>query len=261
MLELPTHYGTIIKTLRKYMKLTQSQLSERTGFSQNTISNHENGKRNIGVNEIETYSKGLGVPSYVVYRISDEFKERGYSPTLNDFSKFDKMYSYVRKAYYTEGDIYFSSYDMYDEAIELLELLKEEKIDVNDVSYEYVLDLYKQIVSNDLDKSTRNYETLAKNKKSNDTENEVTIEEITKFHEKYLKLMFSNLENHNDRKKALEEIEKLREETVNIGEKLRQAPNYHYDAIKSEPMYKTYLYTYPERLETHKNFILEKDNN
>ncbi|RXR99648.1 XRE family transcriptional regulator, partial [Staphylococcus saprophyticus] len=46
MLELPSHYGTIIKTLRKYMKLTQNELSERTGFSQNTISNHENGNRN-----------------------------------------------------------------------------------------------------------------------------------------------------------------------------------------------------------------------
>ena len=261
MLELPSHYGTIIKTLRKYMKLTQSKLSERTGFSQNTISNHENGNRNIGVNEIETYSKGLGVPSYVVHRISDEFKEKGYSPTLNDFSKFDKMYSYVKKAYFTEGDIYFSSYDMYDEAIELLELLKEANIDVNDVSYDYVLDLYKQILSNDLDKSTRNYETLAKNRKSNDAESEVTIEEITKFHEKYLELMFNNLENYDDRKKALEEIEKLKEETISLGEKLRKAPNYHYDAIKGEPMYKTYLYTYPERLETHKKFILEKENN
>ncbi|ELK4055405.1 hypothetical protein Q6833_004779, partial [Escherichia coli] len=44
------------------------------------MSNHENGKRNIGVNEIETYSKALGVPSYVVHRISDEIKGKGYSP-------------------------------------------------------------------------------------------------------------------------------------------------------------------------------------
>ncbi|HGH0770928.1 TPA: hypothetical protein ACJHH7_001892 [Staphylococcus pseudintermedius] len=60
------------------------------------MSNHENGKRNIGVNEIETYSKALGVPSYVVHRISDEIKGKGYSPTLNDFSISDKMYSYVK---------------------------------------------------------------------------------------------------------------------------------------------------------------------
>ncbi|MGF2904918.1 XRE family transcriptional regulator, partial [Staphylococcus aureus] len=65
---------------------------------------------NIGVNEIEIYGKGLGIPSYILHRISDEFKEKGYSPTLNDFAKFDKMYSYVNKAYYNDGDIYYSSY-------------------------------------------------------------------------------------------------------------------------------------------------------
>lgn len=106
----------------------------------------------------------MGVPSYVVHRISDEIKGKGYSPTLNDFSIFDKMYSYVKKAYYNESDIYFSSYDLYDETIELLELLKDAKIDVNNVSYEYVLDLYKQILSNSFNKSKTNYETLAKKK-------------------------------------------------------------------------------------------------
>lgn len=34
----------------------------------------------------------------------------------------------MSKAYYNESDIYFSSYDLYDEAIELLELLKDAKL-------------------------------------------------------------------------------------------------------------------------------------
>lgn len=261
MAELPTHYGTIIKILRKYMKLTQSKLSERTGFSQNTISNHENGNRNIGVNEIEIYGKGLGIPSYILHRISDEFKEKGYSPTLNDFGKFDKMYSYVNKAYYNDGDIYYSSYDLYDETIKLLELLKESKINVNDIDYDYVLKLYKQILSTDTEKSIINYETLANTRKSSDKKREVTIEEIGEFHEKYLKLLFTNLETHNDRKKALAEIEKLKEESIYLGEKLRLVPNHHYDAIKGKPMYKLYLYEYPDRLEHQKKIILEKDTN
>lgn len=203
----------------------------------------------------------MGVPSYVVHRISDEIKGKGYSPTLNDFSISDKMYSYVKKAYYNESDIYFSSYDLYDEAIELLELLKDAKIDVNNVSYEYVLDLYKQILSNSFNKSKTNYETLAKKRKLNDNLSKVTIEEIAEFHEKYIALMFENLETHDNRKKALEEIEQLKEEALNIGEKLRLVPNYHYDAIDGEPMYKIYLYKYQDRLEEHKKFILGQENN
>lgn len=261
MSELPTRYGTIIKTLRKYFNITQSKLSKKTGFSQNTISNHENGKRNIGFNEIETYSKALGVPSYIVHRISDEIKEKGYSPTLNDFSIFDKMYHYVKKAYYNESDIYFSSIDLYDETIELLELLEEKKIDVNKVSYECVLDLYKQIVSNDLDVSKTNYETLAKNRKLNDTENNVQLGEIVEFQENYFELMSKNLDTYDDRKKSLEEIEGLKEQAIKIGERLRLAPNKQYEAIKGEPMYKLFLYKYPDRLEAQKNNILEKGNN
>lgn len=203
----------------------------------------------------------MGVPSYVVHRISDEIKGKGYSPTLNDFSISDKMYSYVKKAYYNESDIYFSSYDLYDEAIELLGLLKDAKIDVNNVSYEYVLDLYKQILSNSFNKSKTNYETLAKKRKLNDNLSKVTIEEIAEFHEKYIALMFENLETHDNRKKALEEIEQLKEEALNIGEKLRLVPNYHYDAIDGEPMYKIYLYKYQDRLEEHRKFILGQENN
>ncbi|URY21957.1 hypothetical protein K9F06_12730 [Staphylococcus pseudintermedius] len=62
-------------------------------------------------------------------------------------------------------------------------------------------------MSNSFNKSKTNYETLAKKRKLNDNLSKVTIEEIAEFHEKYIALMFENLETHDNRKKALEEIE------------------------------------------------------
>lgn len=41
----------------------------------------------------------------------------------------------------------------------------------------------------------------------------------------------------------------------------RLVPNYHYDAIDGEPMYKIYLYKYQDRLEEHRKFILGQENN
>lgn len=39
--------GSVIKEIRKDKKITQSELARLTGFKQNTISNHENGKRSL----------------------------------------------------------------------------------------------------------------------------------------------------------------------------------------------------------------------
>ncbi|EGQ4447784.1 XRE family transcriptional regulator, partial [Staphylococcus pseudintermedius] len=58
----------------------------------------------------------------------------------------------------------------------------------------------------------------------------------------------------------LEEIEGLKEQAIKIGKRLRLAPNKQYEAIKGEPMYKLFLYKYPDRLEAQKNNILEKGN-
>ena len=44
--------GEVIKCLRKSRKITQTKLSKLTGFSQNTISNHENGNRKVKLNDI-----------------------------------------------------------------------------------------------------------------------------------------------------------------------------------------------------------------
>ncbi|KRG09858.1 MULTISPECIES: LexA family protein [Staphylococcus] len=53
--------GQKIKSIRKQKKMTQKQLSELTGYSQNSISNHENGNRKIDELDIQIYCDALGV--------------------------------------------------------------------------------------------------------------------------------------------------------------------------------------------------------
>ncbi|MGT2812929.1 XRE family transcriptional regulator [Streptococcus minor] len=53
--------GNSIKEIRKSKKMTQKQLSELTGFKQNTISNHENGNRQLDETDIRKYAKALNV--------------------------------------------------------------------------------------------------------------------------------------------------------------------------------------------------------
>lgn len=53
--------GSVIKEIRKDKKITQSELARLTGFKQNTISNHENGKRSLDECDIYTYAKALNV--------------------------------------------------------------------------------------------------------------------------------------------------------------------------------------------------------
>lgn len=55
--------GAVIKDARKKRKLTQKDLSKLTGYSQNTISNHENGNRSLDEDNIKTYAAALGLTS------------------------------------------------------------------------------------------------------------------------------------------------------------------------------------------------------
>ena len=58
--------GPAIKELRKQKNMTQKELSSLTGFSQNTISNHENQNRSIDESDIKTYAQALNVsPQYL----------------------------------------------------------------------------------------------------------------------------------------------------------------------------------------------------
>ncbi|MFV8064948.1 XRE family transcriptional regulator [Streptococcus pluranimalium] len=53
--------GNSIKSIRKSKGMTQRELSEMTGFKQNTISNHENGNRQLDETDIRTYAKALNI--------------------------------------------------------------------------------------------------------------------------------------------------------------------------------------------------------
>ena len=76
--------GNAIKDLRKSKKLTQKQLSELTGYKQNTISNHENGNRQLDENDIRVYAKALDVSPQTLF---DKTNPR---PTSSiPFSNFD----------------------------------------------------------------------------------------------------------------------------------------------------------------------------
>ena len=58
--------GNSIKEVRKSKKLTQKKLAELTGFKQNTISNHENGNRQLDEKDIRIYAQALDVsPQYL----------------------------------------------------------------------------------------------------------------------------------------------------------------------------------------------------
>lgn len=58
--------GSSIREVRKSKKLTQKKLAELTGFKQNTISNHENGNRQLDEKDIRIYAQALEVsPQYL----------------------------------------------------------------------------------------------------------------------------------------------------------------------------------------------------
>lgn len=62
--------GNAIKSIRKSKKLTQKDLAKLTGFKQNTISNHENGKRQLDELDIRTYAKALNVTPQALFNSS-----------------------------------------------------------------------------------------------------------------------------------------------------------------------------------------------
>ncbi|MEX5397180.1 helix-turn-helix domain-containing protein [Streptococcus sp. ZJ93] len=62
--------GDTIKTIRKSKKMTQTELAKLTGFKQNTISNHENGNRNLDEIDIRKYAEALGVSPQDLFDLS-----------------------------------------------------------------------------------------------------------------------------------------------------------------------------------------------
>ncbi|MEG3269950.1 XRE family transcriptional regulator [Streptococcus suis] len=62
--------GSSIRELRKSKKMTQVELAKKTGYKQNTISNHENGNRQLDEQDILKYAKALEVEPQVLFDLS-----------------------------------------------------------------------------------------------------------------------------------------------------------------------------------------------
>lgn len=68
--------GPAIRDIRKENHLTQNELSDLTGFKQNTISQHESQKRELSENDLIKYAKALNVSVSQLYdRLSDGLKD------------------------------------------------------------------------------------------------------------------------------------------------------------------------------------------
>lgn len=68
--------GSAIKELRLSRKMTQKQLSQLTGYSQNTISNHENMNRSIDELDIKRYADAFGVsPQHLFEMVGTKSKK------------------------------------------------------------------------------------------------------------------------------------------------------------------------------------------
>jgi phage repressor protein C with HTH and peptisase S24 domain len=80
VLPLDNILGSAIKELRKSKKMTQQELSKLTGLKQNTISNHENGKRQLDEIDIRTYAKALGVSPQTLFNRA----KQDFNSVLND---------------------------------------------------------------------------------------------------------------------------------------------------------------------------------
>ena len=129
--------GNSIKELRKSKKLTQKNLAELTGFKQNTISNHENGNRQLDETDIRVYAEALGVsPQYLFDRAKPSSIEVTPTPTTSPIqSIYDELEPPRQRKVITYAE------KLRDEQE------KRRKAKINEVS-EKVIDLYQvEVVS------------------------------------------------------------------------------------------------------------------
>lgn len=62
--------GNSIRELRKSKKMTQVELAKKTGYKQNTISNHENGNRQLDEQDILKYAEAFEIEPQVLFDLS-----------------------------------------------------------------------------------------------------------------------------------------------------------------------------------------------
>ncbi|PTJ28598.1 hypothetical protein BU035_03025, partial [Staphylococcus simulans] len=88
--------------------------------------------------------------------------------------------------------------------------------------------------------------------------NSVSINEIIEIGSEYLDLLSceSNIKSDKDIENAIEKYRIIESKSLIIANKLKQAPNYFYDAIKGEPMYTVYEFKYPQRLKEFRERII-----
>jgi phage repressor protein C with HTH and peptisase S24 domain len=79
--------GNSIKEIRKSKKMTQNQLAELTGFKQNTISNHENGNRQLDETDIRKYAKALNVEPQQLFDKASATPTYSASPPTSDTAR------------------------------------------------------------------------------------------------------------------------------------------------------------------------------
>ncbi|EKI7427819.1 TPA: helix-turn-helix domain-containing protein [Enterococcus faecalis] len=92
--------GSIIKEIRKSKGLTQKELSKLTGFSQNTISNHENMNRSLDEVDINIYANALGVSPQFLF-------EKAYSNTDKDSLKTSMLHVFQQLNNKNQKEIYY----------------------------------------------------------------------------------------------------------------------------------------------------------
>ena len=139
--------GNSIKELRKSKKLTQKNLAELTGFKQNTISNHENGNRQLDETDIRVYAEALGVsPQYLFDSAKPSSIEVTPTPTTSQIqSIYDQLEPPGQRKVITYAE------KLRDEQE------KRRKAKINEVS-EKVIDLYQvEVVSETAAASGFNY--------------------------------------------------------------------------------------------------------
>ena len=128
--------GNSIKELRKTKKLTQKNLAELTGFKQNTISNHENGNRQLDETDIRVYAEALGVsPQYLFDRAKPSSIETIPQPATSSIQTiYDQLEDDRQKKVVTYAER------------QLKEQKNEEETKINEVSE--VISLYQvEVVS------------------------------------------------------------------------------------------------------------------
>ena len=136
--------GNSIKEVRKSKKLTQKKLAELTGFKQNTISNHENGNRQLDEKDIRIYAQALEVSPQYLFDLAKPSSIE-ITPTTSQIQSI-----YDQLAPPRQGKVL--TY-----AERQLKEQNEEETKINEVS-EKVLDLYQvEVVSETAAASGFNY--------------------------------------------------------------------------------------------------------